>query len=95
MTQCILVVFTSLPISPGYLEQHGLPGQIQVTKEVVNNAGSDFSFEYRGELAVKGKGMMDAYLLKSAKEVKLTRSSVYQHWEPTSTPAVRSNSTHN
>ena len=25
------------------MEQHGLPGKIQVTKEVVDNAGSDFS----------------------------------------------------
>ena len=29
------------------MEQHGLPGQIQVTNEVVNNAGNDFNFECR------------------------------------------------
>ncbi|KAL7467839.1 hypothetical protein ACHAXS_012112 [Conticribra weissflogii] len=30
------------------MEQSGLAGQIQVTKDVVENAGSDFSFERRG-----------------------------------------------
>ncbi len=30
------------------MEQSGLAGQIQVTKDVVENAGSDFSFELRG-----------------------------------------------
>lgn len=32
------------------MEQHGLAGQIQTTKEVVDNAGSDFTFECRGQL---------------------------------------------
>ena len=30
------------------MEQHGIPGQIQVTRDVVENAGSDFTFESRG-----------------------------------------------
>ena len=45
------------------MEQYGLPGQIQVTKEVVSNAGRGFHFECRGNLAVKGKGIMETYLL--------------------------------
>jgi adenylate cyclase len=74
------------------MEQHGLPGQIQVTKEVVDHAGSEFTFESRGQLMVKGKGVMDTYLLRSAKNVELRRS-VYQHWKPTPIAAMRSNST--
>jgi hypothetical protein len=30
------------------MEQHGVPGQIQVTQAVVHNAGNDFGFESRG-----------------------------------------------
>lgn len=41
-------------------EQSGLPGQIQVTQEVVTSAGSDFTFELRGTLTIKGK----AHLLR-------------------------------
>ncbi|KAL7502093.1 hypothetical protein ACHAWX_000454 [Stephanocyclus meneghinianus] len=49
------------------MEQSGLAGQIQVTRNVVDNAGHDFSFELRGTLSIKGKGLMDVYILKSAK----------------------------
>ncbi|KAL7477891.1 hypothetical protein ACHAW6_003674, partial [Cyclotella cf. meneghiniana] len=49
------------------MEQSGLAGQIQVTRNVVDSAGSDFTFEFRGTLMVKGKGLMDVYMLKSAK----------------------------
>lgn len=73
------------------MEQHGLPGQIQVTKEVVEQAGRGFHFECRGKLAVKGKGVMDTYLLKHAKET-YTRRSMYQSIQPLAYPAVRSSS---
>lgn len=36
------------------MEQSGLAGQIQVTRAVVDNAGSDFTFELRGTLSIKG-----------------------------------------
>ena len=76
------------------MESHGLPGQIQVTKEVVDSAGSDFSFELRGTLNVKGKGVMDVFLLKSAKELKNRTRSVYNDYlGPHSTPRCRSHST--
>ncbi|KAL7467840.1 hypothetical protein ACHAXS_012113 [Conticribra weissflogii] len=51
------------------MEQHGVPNQIQVTERVVENAGPEFTFEFRGTLNVKGKGPMGAYFLKSAKGV--------------------------
>ena len=37
------------------MEQSGLAGQIQVTRNVVDSAGSDFTFEFRGTLMVKGQ----------------------------------------
>ncbi|KAL3790495.1 hypothetical protein HJC23_012051 [Cyclotella cryptica] len=58
------------------MEQSGLAGQIQVTRHVVDNAGSDFTFESRGTLMVKGKGLMDVYILKSAKPNEKWRHSM-------------------
>eukprot|EP00804_Cyclotella_cryptica_P004181 CCRYP_014545-RA/>CCRYP_014545-RA protein AED:0.08 eAED:0.05 QI:0/0/0/1/1/1/6/0/1167 len=49
------------------MEQSGLAGQIQVTRSVVDSAGSDFTFQLRGTLSIKGKGPMDVYMLKFAK----------------------------
>ena len=61
-----------------------------VTKEVVDNAGSDFSFACRGQMDVKGKGMMDTYLLKSARTRSLRRSAyVKNYWKPSPISAVR------
>jgi len=75
------------------MEQLGLPGQIQVTKEVIDNAGGAFSFECRGQLTVKGKGVMDTYLLKSAKNGD-PRKSFRQPLTPSRPPAkMRSKST--
>lgn len=74
------------------MEQHGLPGAIQTTKEVVDNAGKAFTFEHRGEMNVKGKGVMNTYILKSAKDLRL-RSSVYDQQSSTSPLAMRSHST--
>ena len=73
------------------MEQHGLAGQIQVTKEVCDSAGSDFTFECRGQMSVKGKGVMDTYLLKSAKPVGM-RHSVYQRWGSSAPQSIRSSS---
>ena len=62
------------------MEQHGLPGKIQVTKEVVDNVGNAFSFELRGSINIKGKGMLDCYFLKSANEkLNPDRRSMFEH----------------
>ena len=71
------------------MEQHGLPGQIQVTKEVVESAGQGFHFECRGKLAVKGKGIMETYLLRYAKDTD-KRHSMFLPVRPITAPAVRS-----
>lgn len=45
------------------MESHGLKGKIQVTREVRERLRSGYLFEYRGEIDIKGKGMMPAYFL--------------------------------
>jgi len=77
------------------MEQHGLPGKIQVTKEVVDNVDNSFSFELRGTLNIKGKGMLDCYFLKSGGKLKgpANRRSVYNSGNPHKPLPARSNST--
>ena len=45
------------------MESHGIPGRIQVTEEVYRRLRSEFAFERRGEIDVKGKGSLVTYLL--------------------------------
>jgi adenylate cyclase len=46
------------------MESHGLPGEIQVSEQTFEMLKNLFSFEERGEIDVKGKGLMKTYLLK-------------------------------
>ncbi|HEX6909013.1 MAG TPA: adenylate/guanylate cyclase domain-containing protein [Longimicrobium sp.] len=46
------------------MESHGLPNRIQVSPEFHAATRDEFRYEARGEVAVKGKGMMRAYLLE-------------------------------
>lgn len=46
------------------LESHGLPGEIQVSKAVVDAIGMTDLFESRGEINIKGVGLMETYLYK-------------------------------
>eukprot|EP00804_Cyclotella_cryptica_P022784 CCRYP_005004-RA/>CCRYP_005004-RA protein AED:0.03 eAED:0.03 QI:363/1/1/1/0.26/0.18/16/9071/831 len=75
------------------MEQHGVPGQIQVTQSVVHNAGNEFSFESRGMIHLKGKGPMEAFILKSAKSIRHQRS-VYDPYAMgfENTPCIRASS---
>lgn len=45
------------------MESHGLPGKIQVTVETYNRLRDEFILEKRGEISVKGRGVMTTYLL--------------------------------
>jgi class 3 adenylate cyclase len=45
------------------MESHGLPGRIQVTESMYQRLRSAYRFEDRGEVEIKGKGRMRAYLL--------------------------------
>jgi class 3 adenylate cyclase len=46
------------------MESTGVPGAIQVTRAVYEQLKDKFAFEPRGEIEVKGKGMVEAWLLK-------------------------------
>jgi guanylate cyclase len=45
------------------MESHGVPGTIQVTRRVYEMLRGRYAFEARGSVSVKGKGLMDTYLL--------------------------------
>ena len=50
------------------MESTGIPGRIQVTEAAYGYMKDRCQFEARGEVAVKGKGMMPAYLLQRSTE---------------------------
>lgn len=46
------------------MESHGVPGEIQVTATTYELLKEKFKFESRGDIEVKGKGIMEVWLLK-------------------------------
>ena len=48
------------------MESHGIIGEIQLSDSTYELVKDEFQFEVRGEIEVKGKGMMKTYLLKTA-----------------------------
>ena len=59
------------------MESLGEAGKIQVTEEVCRELASTFAFEARGEIEVKGKGLMRTYFLlaKTSSETTLASAS--------------------
>ena len=49
------------------MESHGLPGEVHVTEATHALLESDYDFEARGEIEVKGKGMMRTWFLRPKK----------------------------
>lgn len=45
------------------MEAHGVPGRIQVTRATRDRLASRYHLESRGEILVKGKGLMEVFLL--------------------------------
>jgi adenylate cyclase len=45
------------------MESSGLPGRIQVTEAVFERLRSQYAFEARGEVEIKGKGRLRTFLL--------------------------------
>jgi guanylate cyclase len=50
------------------MQSHGVPGQIQVSESTYELIKHDFDCESRGTINVKGKGEMEVWLVRSAKE---------------------------
>ncbi|BAY87496.1 adenylate/guanylate cyclase [Calothrix parasitica NIES-267] len=50
------------------MESHGLPGKIQVSQKTYQRLRHKFILEKRGEISIKGKGLMTTYLLIGNRE---------------------------
>lgn len=50
------------------MESNGLPGQIQVTEATYELLKDHYTFTDRGEIPIKGKGLMRVYLLEGRRE---------------------------
>lgn len=51
------------------MESHGEPGRVQVSEATYKAIKDDFEFEDRGEIEIKGKGMMRTYFILRRKEI--------------------------
>jgi adenylate cyclase len=51
------------------MESSGMPGEIQVTKDVYHLLKQEYTFQRRGVLQIKGKGEMLVYLLKGRRQM--------------------------
>lgn len=49
------------------MESHGVPGAVQVTEATARQLGGAYALAPRGELEIKGKGVMPVYLLQPAR----------------------------
>jgi class 3 adenylate cyclase len=49
------------------LESHGAPGRVQVSESVFQRLQSQFDFEPRGIIELKGRGLVNTYFLKAPK----------------------------
>ena len=59
------------------MESTGTPGAVQVSNETYRRISNMYVFEDRGEIEVKGKGMMRTWLIKSRKQgVRVDRASL-------------------
>lgn len=54
------------------MESHGIPNEIHITEETRRLLAGNYAFEERGEIDVKGKGMMRTYFLRGRGNVEYT-----------------------
>jgi class 3 adenylate cyclase len=57
------------------MESHGLPGSIQVTRAVYEQLKDKYGFRERGPVEVKGKGLIETWLLDEASSPALGAAS--------------------
>jgi class 3 adenylate cyclase len=50
------------------MESHGMPGEIQISGETRQGLGDGFILEERGQIEIKGKGLMRTWLVKGEKQ---------------------------
>ncbi len=56
------------------MESHGVPGRIQITTRTKNLLGGKFNCEARGKIEVKGKGLVEAWLIAPSSALSSTGS---------------------
>ncbi len=56
------------------MESHGVAGRVQISADTAEIIASDFDLEPRGEIEVKGKGTMTAYLVNAEKVAVLAEA---------------------
>ena len=61
------------------MESHGVPGAIQVTSRTRDLLQRDFEFESRGQVEVKGKGLMSLYFLKGHRTEFISQHGAIHH----------------
>ncbi len=50
------------------MESHGVTGKIQVTGDLYDRLKDGFEFKSRGQVGLKGKGLVETYLLEGLKQ---------------------------
>jgi len=60
------------------MQSHGVPGRIQVTERAYELLRDRFSFETRGPIEVKGKGVLTPYLIIGPKPVSASTAEALQ-----------------
>ena len=56
------------------MESHGVAGRVQISAETADFPDGDFDVEARGEIEIKGKGMMMVYLLNGEKAAAVAQA---------------------
>jgi guanylate cyclase len=58
------------------MESHGLAGEVQISRATLDRLGPDvaaFAIEPRGKIEVKGKGELEAFLVRAAQDSSMSR----------------------
>ena len=58
------------------MESHGVPGKIQITREMYDLISQDFVCVSRGVVDVKGKGMMETWFLEGIRSAQNSHDSL-------------------
>lgn len=70
------------------MESHGQPGMIHVTADIYRALADGYVFQSRGEIPIKGKGVMETYFLVSSRQ---TSDVTENHSVVEALPVIASN----
>jgi adenylate cyclase len=61
------------------MESNGVEGRIQVPQEIYERLNDNFEFEHRGDVQIKGKGVMRTSFLVAQRDVDSVKAETDQH----------------